>query len=99
MPQPAQTKNSDLLTFPDVITFQRGIRRNSGTEKRSRGGRIQIGWHAQNKILIDNDILGISAVGNSTSLLFRTIITEYRTFFAMLLKVFLTASTTSARIN
>ena len=66
-PRPPKTDDADLLAFADAPMVHGRIGRDSGTKQRC-GPQGQIRRNAQNESLIDNDALGIAAVGDASKM-------------------------------
>ena len=74
----AESHDADLLSVAHLPMAQRRIGGDAGTEQGSRGGQIQMLWHAQREGLIHDDAFGIAAVGDATGVLVGAVIGKDR---------------------
>src|SRR5712692_158141 len=71
--QPAETDHANFLTLGDAPMMHRRVGRDAGAEQRRGCGEIEIGWNAQNEVLIDDDAFGVAAIGKTSEMLVRGI--------------------------
>src|ERR1700686_563775 len=71
--QSSETDHANLLVLADVPAAHGRIRRNSCTQERRDSGEVQVRWDAQHKSLIDDNALGITAIGDASEVLVRRI--------------------------
>ena len=80
--QAAETDDADLLSLGDLRVTQRRIRGNTCAQKRSGAGKIDLGRNSESKGLVDNDAVGIAAVGDATKDFVREVIGQRDAVFA-----------------
>jgi hypothetical protein len=51
------------------MTTRRRHESDGGTEERRRSGEIELGGDAQNELLIDDDAIGVAAIGDASEVL------------------------------
>src|SRR6266513_735178 len=73
VPQSAKTDHANFLAFGDAPVMHRGIRRDPGAEQRRSSGEVKVGWDAQNETVIDNDAIGVAAVGHASEVFVRRV--------------------------
>ncbi len=76
MAQPAETDDADLLALGNAPVAHGRVGRDSGAEKRRGSGEIEVGGNAQDKALIDDDAVGVAAVGDASEVLVRGVVGE-----------------------
>ena len=69
--QPAEADHADLLALGDAPVAHGRVRRDPGAVQRRDPGRIEVGGDAQNEAFIDDDAVGVSAVGDAPEVLVR----------------------------
>ncbi len=69
--QPAETDHAHLLAFGDAPVAHGRIGGDAGAEQRRGPGEIEVGGHAQDEALIDDDAIGVAAVGDASEMLVR----------------------------
>ena len=74
--QPAEPDHADLLALGDAPVTHRRVGRDSGAEQRRGPGEIEVGGDAQNEALIDDDAVGVAAVGDAAQVLVRGAVGE-----------------------
>jgi len=72
---------------------------NAGAEQGSHCGKVQILGNVEDKILIRDDHVGISAIRSAPGLFFRTVVGEDRAFFAELFQMLAAARAFPAGIH
>ena len=76
--QPAEADDADLLALADAPVAQRRIGRDAGAEQRRGSGEVEIGGNAQNESLVDDDAVGVAAVGDAAGVLVGGVVGEGR---------------------
>ena len=71
--EPSEADYSDFLSFGDSPLAHWRISGDSSAEERRGPGEIEVRRYAQHKSFIHNNALGISAVGNTSQVLIRSI--------------------------
>src|SRR5438309_993494 len=64
--QSAETDHADFLSLGDAPMMHRGVGRDPGAEQRRGCGEIEVRGKAQNEVFIDDDALGVAAVGHAS---------------------------------
>ena len=64
-PKSAEADDADLLPFADFPVAQRRIGGDAGAQQRRGAGGIQLVGHAQHEGFVDDDAVGIAAVGDA----------------------------------
>ena len=62
--EPAETDDADLLALGDAPVAHRRVGRDPGAEQRRGPGEIEVGGDAQDEAFIDDDAVGVAAVGD-----------------------------------
>ena len=86
MAEAAEADDADGLAGADLPMAQRRIGRDAGAEQRRRGGQIEIGRHLEREVLVDDDGLGIAAIGHLAGELVGAVIGARRPGDAILLQ-------------
>lgn len=86
MAEAAEANDSDLHALFHPPVAQGGIGRDARAEEGGRAREVEVIGHAQDKILIDRDFLGIAAVGGGFSVLLHAVIGAGKAVIAILLK-------------
>ena len=63
--QPAEADDADLLALGDAPVAHRRVGRDPGAEQRRGPGEIEVGGDAQDEAFIDDDAVGVAAVGDA----------------------------------
>ena len=74
--QPAETDDADLLALGDAPVAQGRVGRDPGAEQRRGPGEIEVGGNAQDEVLVDDDAVGVAAVGDAAEVLVRGVVGE-----------------------
>ena len=74
--QPAETDHADLLALGDAPVAHRRVGRDPGAEERRGSGEIEVGRDAQDEVLVDDDAVGVAAVGDAAEVLVRGVVGE-----------------------
>ena len=69
--QSAETDHADLLALGDAPVAHGRVSCDSGAEQRSGSGKIEVRGHAQDEALVDDDAVGVAAVGDASEMLIR----------------------------
>ena len=69
--QPAEADHADLLALGDAPVAHGRVRRDPGAVQRCDPGEIEVGGEAQNEAVIDDDAVGVSAVGDPPEMFVR----------------------------
>ena len=69
--QPAETDDADLLALGDAPVAHGRVGRDPGAEQRRGPGKVEVGGNAQNEAFIDDDAVGVAAVGDAAEVLVR----------------------------
>src|SRR5260370_41008583 len=85
MPEPTQSDDPNLLARPGLPVLQRRVSRNARAEQRRSSRQVQILRYGESEILIENDVLPISAEGQLSILALRVIGVDDRLPIAVLL--------------
>ena len=72
----AETDHADLLAFGDAPVAHRRIGRDAGTEQRRGSGEVEVGRNSQNEALIDDDAVGVAAIGDAAEVLVGEVVGE-----------------------
>ena len=62
--QPAEADDADLLALGDAPVAHRRVGRDPGAEQRRGAGEVEVGRDAQDEALVDDDAVGVAAVGD-----------------------------------
>ena len=74
--QSAETDHADLLALGDAPVAHRRVGRDPGAEQRRGSGEIEVGRDAQDEALVDDDAVGVAAVGDASEVLVRRVVGE-----------------------
>src|SRR5207237_4029287 len=74
--QSAETNHANFLALRDAPVMHRRVGRDPGTEQRRSPRKIEIGWNAQNEVLVDNDSAGVPTVGETSEVFVRGVKSE-----------------------
>src|SRR6201993_81694 len=96
--QPSQTDNGNLFPGARLPMAQGRVERDAGTEQRCAGVEWQIGGHAQHIILVDDDSVGVTAVGRGAFFV-PSVVGPHRLHAAVLFKAALTLRAGTARVD
>ena len=99
VPQPAKRDDANRLTGPHLPVTQRRIRRDASAEKRGDGGQVQLVGDAQRERFVDDDTLGVAAVGDAAAVGIGAVVRENREALAELLEAFTAAGARAARVD
>src|SRR6185312_5830950 len=66
--EPAETNDADLLALSHSPVVHRGICGDAGTEQRGGPGEIEVRGHLEHEALVDNDAVGVTAVGDAAGM-------------------------------
>ena len=69
--QSAETDDADLLALGDAPVAHGRVGRDPGAEQRRGSGEIEVGRNAQNETFVDDDAVGVAAVGDASEVLVR----------------------------
>ena len=61
----SEADHADLLALGDAPVAHGRVRRDPGAVQRRDSGKIEVGGDAQNEVFIDDDAVGVSAVGDT----------------------------------
>src|SRR6266581_9032532 len=67
--QSAETDHANFLALRDAPMMHGRVGRDPGAKQRRGCGEIEVGGKAQNEAFIDNDALGVAAVGHASKVL------------------------------
>jgi hypothetical protein len=76
--QAAQADDTDSLSLGHVPLAERGVRGNAGAQERRCAGRVKRRRHLEGEGLVDDDVLGVSAVRRLTGVLVDPAVGEAR---------------------
>ena len=62
--QPAETDHADLLALRDARAAHGRVGRDPGTQQRRGSGKVEVGRNAEDEVFIDDDAVGVAAVGD-----------------------------------
>ena len=74
--QSAETDHADLLAFGDAPVAHGRVCCDAGAEQRRGPGEIEVGGDAQDKALVDDDAVGVAAVGDAAEVLVGEVVGE-----------------------
>ncbi len=74
--QSAETDHANFLAFGDAPVAHRRVRCDSGAKQRSGSGEIQVRGNAQDKPLVDDDAVGVAAVGDASQMLVGKVVSK-----------------------
>ena len=69
--QSAETDHANLLTLGDAPVAHGRVCCDPGAEQRRGSGEIEVGRDAQNEAFVDDDAIGVAAVGDASEVLVR----------------------------
>ena len=72
--QSAETDHADFLALGDAPVAHGRVGGDSGAEQRRGSGEIEVRGHAQDKALIDDDAIGVAAIGDASEVLVRGVV-------------------------
>ena len=96
--QPAETDHADFLPFADAPMTHRRVGCDPGAEERRGSGEVEVGRHAQDEVLVNDDAVGIATICDASEVLFRGIVGK-RHVRAELLEARLALGTGAVRID
>ena len=62
--QPAEADHADLLALGDAPVAHGRVGRDPGAEQRRGSGEVEVGGDAQDEVFVDDDAVGVAAVGD-----------------------------------
>ena len=65
----AETDDADFLALGDAPVAHRRVGGDSGAEQRRGSGEVEVGRNAQDESLVDDDAVGVAAVGDASEML------------------------------
>src|SRR6266487_6092209 len=71
--QSAEADHANFLALGDAPMMHGRVSGDAGAEQWRRCCGIEVGRDAQNEVFIDNDALGVSAVGHASEMLVRRV--------------------------
>ncbi len=74
--QPAETDHANLLTLGHAPVAHGRIGGDPGAQQRRGSGEIEVGGNAQNEPLIDDDAVGVAAIGHAAEMLVWKVVGE-----------------------
>ena len=74
--QSAETDDADLLALGDAPVAHGRVGGDSGAEQRRGSGEIEVRGDAQDEALVDDDAVGVAAVGDAAEVLVRGVVGE-----------------------
>ena len=74
--QSAETDHANFLALGDAPVAHRRVGCDSGAKQRSGSGKIEVGRDAQDKSLVDDDAVGVAAVGDAAEVLVGKVVGE-----------------------
>src|SRR5689334_3946183 len=86
MPQAAESDNPQAVPFADAPMPKRGIGRNAGAQQRRGTFGGQPLGNPQDVAFIDDDLIGIAAIGRCVTVLLLTVVGPDALSLAILLK-------------
>ena len=69
--QPAETDHADFLALGDAPVAHGRVGGDPGAEERRGSGEVEVGGDAQDEAFIDDDAVGVAAVGDASEVLVR----------------------------
>ena len=96
--QSAETDHADLLALGDAPVAHGRVGRDPGAEQRRGSGEIEVGGDAQDEAFVDDDAVGVAAVGDASEVLVRGVVGE-RHVRAELLKARLALGAGAVRVD
>ena len=76
MTQPAETYHTDLLALGDAPMAHGRVCCDSGAEERRDSGEIEVGRNAQDKVLVDDNAVGVATIGDASEVLVWRVVGE-----------------------
>ena len=98
-PKTTQTNYAHFLTRAHLPVAERRIGRDARTQQWRHASRVELVRYLQDKRLINNNALGITAICYAAEYFVFRVVSEYRNVLAILFKPFLTAITNAARAH
>ena len=74
----AQTDHANFLALGDTPVAHRRVSCYACAEKRPGPGEFEVAGDAQNEVFIDDDAIGISAIGDTSKVLVRSVVGEHQ---------------------
>src|SRR5437762_3736755 len=71
--EPTETDHTNFLALGDAPMMQGGVGRDTGAKQRGGSSKIEVGWNAQDEAFIDDDALGVAAIGHASEMLVRRV--------------------------
>src|SRR6266480_2527026 len=71
--QSTETNHANFFALRDAPVMHRGIRRDTSAKQRCSSGEVEVDWDAQNETVIDNDAIGVAAVGHASEVFVRRV--------------------------
>ncbi len=75
-PRPPSPTTADLLALPDAPVTHRRVGRDAGAQQRRHPGEVEVFRYAQDETLVDDDALGVTAVGDAAEMLVGRVVRE-----------------------
>ncbi len=76
--QSAETDHANFLALGDAPVAHRRVRRDSGAKQRSGSGEVEVRGNAQDESLVDDDAVGVAAIGDASQMLVGKVVGEGR---------------------
>jgi len=73
-----ETDNADFLALGDIPVAQRRVCGDSGAKQRSGSGKVEVRGNAEDKALVNDDAIGVAAIGDTSQVLVRKVVGEGR---------------------
>ena len=80
----AEPNHADLLAFGDAPVTHRGICRDPRAQQRRDTSDVQVRWNVEHELFVDDDAVGISAVGDASEVLVRKVVSESQVWAELL---------------
>ena len=74
--QSAEADDADLLALGDAPVAHRRVGGDPGAEQRRGSGEVEVGGNAQDEALVDDDAVGVAAVGDAAEVLVGEVVGE-----------------------
>ena len=74
--QSAETDHANLLALGDAPVAHGRVGCDPGAEQRRGSGEIEVGRDAQDKAFVDDDAVGVAAIGDASEVLVREVVGE-----------------------
>src|SRR5438093_2067207 len=71
--EPTETDHTNFLALGDAPMMHGGVGRDTGAKQRGGSSKIEVGWNAQDEAFIDDDALGVAAIGHASEMLVRRV--------------------------